>query len=92
MAHMSKENIEERAYRFCPICGTKATYFEVPFAEPFTHTDPLDGLLIWGAFSEGKEIVCRDGDCVHLKILIAEEHHRLVKLNVPSPPANDLPF
>lgn len=79
----------EQVYKFCPICGQRSAYYESPLPEPFTHYEALEGLLIWGAFSAPKEIVCKDdGNYIHFKILVdgVNDSNRLVKLNVQPEP------
>lgn len=66
---------------YCPICGWKVDQsFQSPCTEPFTHYDPMEGLMIYGPFSSGKQIICHEAGFLHFVINGAE--HRLVQLGV----------
>lgn len=73
----------------CPICGEHVEqYHEVPFKEPYTHTNPFDGIYIYGAFSAPKSTICHEHDFLHFAFYDADGfliNHRLVKLGVENP-------
>lgn len=63
----------------CPVCGENIDRFYATSAkEPFAHTDPLIGLLVWGAYSIHKETICATSEYVHFKI---GDETRLVAIN-----------
>lgn len=91
---MEEQEFPKTQYRFCPNFGQKCKYFEVPFC----HTDPLEGLMIYGPFSTPKTIICPTGNDGYFHFrLDATDEHRLVKLSCypeQEQPDNfdDLPF
>lgn len=75
--------------KHCPICNHEVeSYHELTQKEPFTHTNPFDGLMIYGAYSAPKETLCFDGTFMHFAFYDAENNlvdHRLVQLGVENP-------
>lgn len=73
----------------CPICGKEVNaYHEVTFKEPYTHSNPFDGMFIYGAYSSPKETICFEDNFLHFAFYDANDNlvdHRLVKLGVESP-------
>lgn len=73
----------------CPICGQEVgVYHEVTFKEPYTHNNPYDGIMIYGAFSSPKETICFENNYLHFAFYDAENNivdHRLVQLDVETP-------
>jgi hypothetical protein len=73
----------------CPICGHEVgVYHELTQKEPYTHTNPFDGINIYGAFSAPKETICFENNFLHFAFYDAENNlvdHRLVQLGVDNP-------
>lgn len=73
----------------CPICGKEVgAYHELPFDKPYTHYNPFDGIMIYGAFSAPKETLCFENNFLHFAFYDAENNlvdHRLVQLGVENP-------
>jgi len=72
--------------KYCPICGKKIDSFhQLPFKEPFVHTDIMEGLSIYGAYSAGKGTLCYANDFLHFAFFDIEGrliNHTLVQLGV----------
>lgn len=67
----------------CPTCGKKVDdNYQVPETEPFTATNPMLGLQVWGPYSSEKTILCQGRTWVHFKFE-ADGNERLVQLGVP---------
>ena len=74
--------------KYCPICGYKVDIsFDSPCTEPFAHYYPMSGLLIYGPFSSGKQIICHESGFLHFVINGTE--HRLVQLGVTQEEAKE---
>lgn len=73
----------------CPLCGHEVeSYHELTQTKPYIHTNPFDGIMIYGAFSAPKETLCFDGKFMHFAFYDAENNlvdHRLVQLGVDNP-------
>jgi len=65
----------------CPTCGKKVfDTHEMPETEPFTATNPMHGLEVWGPYSAKKTILCQGRTWIHFQVNCEE---RLVELGVP---------
>lgn len=75
--------------KYCPLCGHEVgVYHEVTQKEPYIHTNPFDGIHIYGAFSAPKETICHGFNFLHFAFYDAKNElvdHRLVKLGVENP-------
>lgn len=72
--------------KYCPLCGQKVDEaFSTAATEAFTHTDPLIGTLLWGAYSSPKQLLCQDAAFVHFKT--GGDRHRLVMLGREDEPS-----
>jgi hypothetical protein len=73
----------------CPLCNHEVgAYHEVTFDKPYTHTNPYDGIHIYGAYSAPKETICYDEKFLHFAFYDADGNlvdHRLVQLGVENP-------
>jgi hypothetical protein len=73
----------------CPICGKEVcAYHELSFDKPYTHNNPFDGIMIYGAFSAPKETICFENNFLHFAFYDAGDNlvdHRLVQLGVENP-------
>lgn len=66
---------------YCPTCGKQVQQtYQVPETEPFTATDPMLGLQVWGPYSAEKTILCQGRTWIHFQTNCEE---RLVHLGVP---------
>jgi hypothetical protein len=73
----------------CPICGHEVgSYHELTHKEPYIHTNPFDGIHVYGAYSAPKETLCFENNFLHFAFYDAEGNlvqHRLVQLDVANP-------
>lgn len=73
----------------CPICGKEVEqYHELTFKEPYIHNIPLDGMMIYGAYSAPKATICHENNFFHFAFIDANGElvdHRLVQLGVENP-------
>ena len=63
----------------CPNCNEEiAEYATVHSAEPWTATNPFEGLLAWGPYSEPKELLHTTGQIAHIRF--SDGTHRLGRM------------
>lgn len=65
---MSGRVLDMKSYT-CPNCGQLvAEAFTTSAQEPFIHTDPLIGIMLWGAYSAPRTIHCQGPDYIHFTL------------------------